>query len=162
VSPVRAAVKPTAQERDTAKVQVDTVAAPDFTLENVRGGSTSLGQLRGKVVLVNFWASWCPPCREELPSMERLVKSFPKDQLTLLAINLDKQSAASFKNSSPSFEILLDPAGQVQRRYGVVQLPTTFVIDGQGIVRERIVGAIAWDDPKVIDYLQTLANEVKQ
>ncbi len=134
------------------------MAAPDFTLENVKGGRTTLSQHRGKVVLVNFWASWCPPCREELPSMERLAKSLPRDQFILLAINVDKKSSAAFRNASPSFEILLDPEGAVQSRYRVAQLPTTFVVDGQGMVRNRVVGALEWDDPEVIRYLQTLTR----
>jgi len=122
--------------------------APDFTLQNQQGQKVNLAELRGKVVIVNFWATWCPPCRREMPSMEALYQTFRDDDLVLLAINVEnegRQNVAKFLQESPySFPILLDEDARVQNLYGVFQFPESFIIDRNGIVVKKVIGAIHW------------------
>lgn len=122
--------------------------APDFTLENMRGEQVSLSQLRGKVVIVNFWATWCPPCKAEMPSMEALHQTFKDDDLVLLAINVEKEgrkAVARFLQESPySFPILLDTDSSVQNLYGVFQYPESFIIDRNGVIVKKVIGAVHW------------------
>jgi len=122
--------------------------APDFTLENMQGEKVSLSQFRGKVVLINFWATWCPPCRAEMPSMEVLHQTFEDDGLVLLAINVENEGpgvVAEFLNESPyNFPILLDDESRVQRLYGVYQFPESFIVDPNGVVVKRVIGAVNW------------------
>jgi thiol-disulfide isomerase/thioredoxin len=138
--------------------------APDFELSDKSGKSYSLSSLRGKVVLVNFWATWCPPCRQEMPSMEELYKSFANEgQLELLAINVEEEGPAiidEFSKEYPhSFPVIFDLNAEVQNFYGVFKFPETFVINKQGIIVERVIGAIDWTDPEVITYLNRLVQE---
>ncbi len=115
--------------------------APDFRLTTFTGESKSLAQYRGKIVLVNFWASWCPYCREEMPSMDRLVRSFPKGDLVVLAVNVEKRIPEKYRRAPVSFQFLSDAAGQAQQRYGAKRLPDTFIIDRKGIIRQSYKGA---------------------
>ncbi len=122
--------------------------APDFTLENMQGEKVSLSQLRGKVVIVNFWATWCPPCRTEMPSMEVLHQTFKDDDLVLLAINVEKngrKAVTRFLQETPyNFPILLDDQQQTQNLYGVFQYPESFIIDRSGVVVKQVIGAVHW------------------
>ena len=124
------------------------LAAPDFTLENLQGEKVRLSDLRGKVVIVNFWATWCPPCRLEMPSMEALYQTFKEDDLVLLAVNVEqdgRESVDRFLQENPySFPILFDEDAQVQNAYGVFQFPESFIIDRNGIVVKKVIGAIHW------------------
>lgn len=151
------APKPAANKA-VAGVAVVGSPAPDLNLVTVRGESRTLRQYRGKIVLLNFWASWCPYCREEMPSMDRLAKLFPRGEVVVLAVNVEKKFPDRYRTAPVAFEMLSDPLEQAQLRYGVRNLPDTFVIDRNGIVRDRVKGAIAWDDPTVIRYLQALVR----
>ena len=128
-------------------VEVGSIA-PDFTLENMQGEKVSLEQFRGKVVILNFWATWCPPCRNEMPSMEVLHQTFKDDDLVLLAINVEKEGrkqVARFLQESPySFPILLDDENQVLMRYRVFQYPESFIVDRSGVVVKKVIGAVHW------------------
>ncbi len=134
--------------QDAPRVVAVGSVAPDFTLENMQGEKVSLSQFRGKVVIVNFWATWCPPCRTEMPSMEVLHETFKDDGLILLAINVEQSGAkvvAEFLKESPySFPILLDEQNQTQNSYTVFQYPTSFIVDRNGIVVKKLVGAVHW------------------
>ncbi len=134
--------------------------APDFTLTNMQGEKVSLSQLRGKVVILNFWATWCPPCREEMPSMEQLYRDFKEKGLILLAINVEEngeQAVSKFLQRTPySFPILLDKDGIAQNAYGVFRFPESFIIDRDGVVVEKIIGGRDWlsgQTFKLIDFL---------
>lgn len=135
-------------------------AAPDFTLKNRQGEDVTLSDLRGQVVLVNFWATWCPPCRQEMPSMEKLYQHLKGEDFEMLAINVEEngpEAVASFlKDKSHSFPILFDPQAHAQRLYNVTKYPETFVVDRNGIVVEHIMGAIDWMQPNVVNYLENL------
>lgn len=120
-------------------------SAPDFTLETLDGGQMTLSDLRGQVVLVNFWASWCPPCRAEMPAIERVYRSYKDLGLEVLAVNTTNQddvaSAAAFvQELGLSFPIPLDHTGAVSASYNLRGLPSSYFIDEQGVIRSVVVG----------------------
>jgi thiol-disulfide isomerase/thioredoxin len=119
--------------------------APDFTLVTLAGDSLRLSDLRGQVVLVNFWATWCPPCRAEMPAIEKVYRSFKPLGLEVLAVNLadqDGQAAVSgfIQELGLTFPIPLDLDGSVNARYTLRGLPSSFFIDRQGVIRSVVVG----------------------
>jgi peroxiredoxin len=142
------------------KVAVLGEPAPDFTLEDISGKQYSLNDLRGKVVLVNFWATWCPPCRAEMPSMEKLNQLLRGEDFVMLAVNIEpngRQTVPRFlENSSHSFPILFDEQGIVQQLYGVYKFPETFVVRKDGIIDDKVIGAIDWAHPETIAYFRDL------
>ena len=120
-------------------------SAPDFTLELLGGGQTTLSNLRGQVVLVNFWATWCPPCRAEMPAIEKVYRSFKPLGLEVLAVNLTDQDSEAAVTSfiqelGLTFPIPLDRDGSVSARYTLRGLPSSFFIDRQGMIRSVVVG----------------------
>lgn len=134
--------------------------APDFTLEDMQGNKVSLSDFTGKVIIVNFWATWCPPCLEEMPSMEELSQKYNKDDFVLLAVNVEENSHAIVKkfleNKPYTFPVLLDQDAIVQQLYGAYRFPETVVIGRNGVVVARVVGGRDWMDPeivKVIDFM---------
>jgi len=136
--------------------------APDFTLEDTKGNQVSLSGLRGKVVLVNFWATWCPPCIEEMPSMERLNEAMADEDFVLLAINTEKNGRSlvpAFLNKTPyNFPILYDDKGDVQKKYGVYKFPESFIIRKDGTVDQKIIGPLDWSSPTTIAYIKGLSK----
>ncbi|HEV8584602.1 MAG TPA: TlpA disulfide reductase family protein [Methylomirabilota bacterium] len=133
--------------------------AEDFTLPQPDGKSFRLADQRGKVVLVNFWATWCPPCLEEMPAMERLWRRHKDDGFVLLAISLD----ADPKKVSPfvsarkfTFPVAVDPKMAVAEKYGVRALPSSFVIDRAGALTGVALGPRAWDDAAAHGLLQAM------
>nr|WP_256502643.1 TlpA disulfide reductase family protein [Desulfuromonas sp. KJ2020] len=137
--------------------------APDFTLKNLKGEPVSLAQFRGKVVFLNFWASWCPPCREEMPSMERLNEVFGSSDFVMLAVNVEDDGPRSvpewLKENPYTFPILFDPQGQEKMRYGVTAIPETFLIDKKGVVVDRFLGAYDWSSVYTLKEILSLINE---
>lgn len=152
---VFAVAAPGQAQDDGAPVRIG-APAPAFRLPTLAGQSKSLSQYRGKIVLVNFWASWCPYCRDEMPSMDRLLKSFPKGDLVILAVNVEKRIPEKYRKAPVSFDFLSDASGQVQQRYGANRLPDTFIVDRKGVIRERVTGGIEWDAARVVSYLKSL------
>jgi len=119
--------------------------APDFSLELLGGGQVTLSDMRGKVVLVNLWASWCPPCRAEMPAIEKIYRTFKSQGLEILAVNMTNQdneaSAASFiQELGLTFPVLFDRSGDVGARYFLRGLPSSYFIDRKGIIRLVVVG----------------------
>jgi peroxiredoxin len=120
-------------------------SAPDFTLDLLDGGQVILSDLRGKAVLINFWATWCPPCRAEMPAIEKVYRSFKPLGLEVLAVNLTDQDneaevAAFVQELGLTFPVPLDRSGQVSARYTLRGLPSTFFVDQQGVIRSVVVG----------------------
>ncbi len=120
-------------------------AAPDFTLELLGGGQVSLSELRGKAVIVNLWASWCPPCRAEMPALQRVYEANRARGLEVLAVNSTYQDseagAARFvREFGLTFPIPLDRTGVVSQTYLLRALPTTYFIDGEGVIRKVVIG----------------------
>jgi cytochrome c biogenesis protein CcmG/thiol:disulfide interchange protein DsbE len=114
------------------------VQASDFTLQTLDGRSVKLSDYRGQVILLNTWASWCPPCRAEMPDLEAYYREHKEDGFVVLAVN-DEESASTVANfiqaQGFTFPVLLDPGGKVMSQYGVRGLPTSFFIDRNGMVR---------------------------
>ncbi|WP_085815043.1 TlpA disulfide reductase family protein [Geoanaerobacter pelophilus] len=135
-------------------------AAPDFTLQDLSGKQVQLSSLKGKVVLVNFWATWCPPCREEIPSMVKLNQVMQGKNFQMLAISVDEggQQAVQefFRQNGVSLPALFDTDGSVSRRYGTTGVPETFIVDGKGMIRKKVIGGVDWSAPEVLQYLEGL------
>lgn len=117
-------------------------AAPDFALRDLQGKQCDLQSLRGRVVLLDFWASWCPPCRLEMPILEKLHREFKDQGVVVIAINLEgPEEAGDFlQENGYTFTTLLDESSQVAQRYGVAAIPTMLMIDGAGQIIARHVG----------------------
>jgi peroxiredoxin len=123
-------------------------AARDFTVPRLGGGTFRLSEQRGKTVLVNFWASWCPPCLAEMPAMERLWRQLKDDSLVIVAVSLDPDPSivpAFIEDRGVTFPVGLDPNMAVASIYGVRALPATFVIDRRGGLTALALGPRAWD-----------------
>ncbi len=134
--------------------------APDFTLQDLDGHARQLATLRGKIVFLNVWATWCPPCREEMPSMERLYQRLRGKDFVMLAVSEDEgagTAVASFVNQMGiTFPVLIDPEGTVSQRYGVTGYPETFVIDREGRVIQHIIGPEDWESEQAYQYFSRL------
>lgn len=138
--------------------------APELKLEDLDGKPLRLADLRGKVVLVNFWATWCPPCRREMPSLQRLYQSLPRERFEVLAVNVGEDDGTVFAftgtlDPAPTFPLLLDRDSQVIRKWPVKGLPSSFVIDQQGRVALRAVGGRDFDSPAVAGQVRALIEE---
>ena len=136
--------------------------AEDFSLRTSDGGAFRLSDHRGKVVLVNFWATWCPPCREEMPAMERLYREHRERGLVLVAVSLDADPAvvAPYVNASRlTFPIALDPKAEIGNKYGVRALPSSFVIGRDGTMVALALGPRAWDNDASHSLVEALASD---
>jgi cytochrome c biogenesis protein CcmG, thiol:disulfide interchange protein DsbE len=124
-------------------------AAPDFSLVDLNDKEVRLSDLRGKVVFLNFWATWCKPCKEEMPSMEILHRNFEKDGLVVLAVSIDRVTTTKdippfIKSMNLSFPVLVDSWGKTDMPYKRMGVPETFIIDQQGVIREIVIGPRDW------------------
>lgn len=134
-------------------------AAPTFELPTLHKGEVSLASLRGKVVLVNFWASWCRPCQVEMPAMERLYQKLQPRGFELVAVSVDekKTDAESFSSRlNLTFPILLDPHKRVATMYQTFRYPESFLIDRRGTLVEHYVGSRDWDAPAYVSRIERL------
>ena len=145
-------------------------AAPDFTLTDLNDKEIRLADFRGKVVFLNFWATWCKPCKEEMPSMEVLHKNFEKDGLVVLAVSIDRVTTTRdippfLKSMNLSFPVLIDSWGKTDMPYKRMGVPETFIIDQQGVIREIVIGPRDWTRldslPVLLDLLKVTPKTVK-
>ncbi len=134
--------------------------APEFTLPDLSGKSVSLQQFQGKVILLNFWATWCAPCREEMPDMQLLWEDLRDQGFVILALSADRghqDAVARFASQLQlDFPILLDPDGEVRNAYEVIALPQSYLIGRDGRFSHKLLGAINWRDPEVLSIIQEL------
>lgn len=135
--------------------------APILKLKDLEGKPHDLAQLRGKVVLINFWATWCPPCRREMPSMERLAQRFKGQPLVVLAVDVGEdadtiEAFTSQLDTTLTFPILLDTRSQVMRAWKVAGLPTTFLVDKQGRIVASAIGGREFDHPEIVAAVRAL------
>jgi peroxiredoxin len=138
--------------------------APDFAVPDLGGQAVRLSAYRGQVVLVNLWTTWCPPCRDEMPSMERLYARFKDRGFVLLAVSQDEGGLEAVKpfvaQMKLSFPVLVDAQGEVGRKFGVWGYPESFLVDREGRVVERVIGPRDWAAPEQIAQIETLLSKV--
>jgi len=137
--------------------------APNITLPGLDGRAVDLKDYRGKVVFLNIWATWCPTCREEMPSMEKLYQELKGEAFEILAVSVDKEGGkrvAAFKEAhNLSFPMLLDPDGTIAKPYGVTGVPESFIINKEGIIERIVIGPIDWFDPAIVNFFRTLLKK---
>ena len=133
---------------------------PTLKLKDLQGKTRTLKDFRGQVVLVNFWASWCPPCRYEIPSMYRLKRKLKDKPFSILAVNMAETKLEINAFLPPkvkqSFVVLLDSDGVALRQWKVYAFPTSYVVDTRGKIRFALFGAAEWDDDYIVKKINTL------
>jgi peroxiredoxin len=137
--------------------------APAFTLPGLDGRMVSLSDYRGKVVVVNIWATWCPPCVDEMPSLEKLYREFEAENFAILAVSIDSggiEAVAPFmKKHALTFSALIDPQAAIRTGYKTTGVPETFIINKQGILVKKVIGPLNWAAPEVKRYIRKLLQE---
>ncbi|MDQ6983529.1 MAG: TlpA disulfide reductase family protein [Ghiorsea sp.] len=131
-----------------------------ISLPNFQGKLEGIPE--GKVVLLNFWATWCPPCREEVPSMVKLYDKFKDQGFEIVAVSVDKRydDVVQFvAEQNMTFMVLHDQDSDVSRNYGVFRYPESFIVDRNGVVRKHLGGAVEWMDAEYIEYIGKLLAE---
>ncbi len=138
-----------------------TMIAPEFSAEDMDGNRISLSSQRGKVVLLNLWATWCPPCRAEMPSMENLYQKLKDRNFTILAISTPtppretREKIVDYINDNGyTFPVLIDDSREISYQYGSGSIPTSWIIDADGKVLARFVGAMEWDSELMLEIFE--------
>ena len=124
------------------------IEAEDFAAQTADGKSIRLSDFKGKVVFLNFWATWCVPCREEMPAMQRIHETMKDQPFKMLAVNIQETAREVLKYGKElnlSFDLVLDPTGEISRTYGANALPLTYIIDKRHMVVARAIGSRPWD-----------------
>lgn len=145
---------------------------PEYVVRTLAGESRALSSYRGQPLLLNIWATWCPPCVREMPALERVHRQLGKEGLRIVAVSVDAAPGAINTWGRPggdieefmraqgiTFEVLWDPSGEIETAYGLQGLPTTFLIDREGRIRERVTGWREWDDAATVATLRRLLEE---
>ncbi len=135
--------------------------APEFRLNDVDGGTVSLSETRGRWAFVHFWASWCTPCREEMPAIQRMAELMRDDPLTIIMINTseDEDTIFSFMGIvAPDMNSLMDSDGQVTEAWQPRGLPATYLVDPEGMVRYQALGGRPWDQEEYLSFLRSLPS----
>ena len=133
-------------------------AAPDFTIQDA-DRKVSLNQLHGKIVVLNFWATWCPPCVDEMPSLVHMQQKMRSKGVEVLAVSVDADQSAYqkfLKDYNVNLLTVRDPDQKSNNLYGTFKFPETYIVDRQGILRRKFVGPIDWGQPEIVDYLSKL------
>jgi peroxiredoxin len=132
-------------------------AAIDFNCQDLKGQTWSLDKVRGKVVLLRFWADWCPYCRYEMPVIDKYYRKLNKEGFLVLAVNVKQSPEVALAFTAQldvTFPVPLDPDGKMAKRYGVYAIPTNFLIDRQGIIREILIGEVFREEKPLRDLLK--------
>ena len=132
--------------------------APGFTLASA-AGPISLQQFRGQVVVLNFWASWCPPCIDETPSLVAMQQRLKNRGITVLGVSSDEDEQAYerfLKDFRVNFETVRDPSARVEHLYGTIKIPETYIIDRKGVLRRKFVSSVDWTSPDILNYLSQM------
>lgn len=146
--------------------------APALELPGLEGGTVSLQELRGKVVMLNIWATWCPPCLREMPSMQRVYEKHRENGLEIVAVAVDDLPGTRQDDGrveglvsdfvdrlGVTFPVVLDPSGNTERLFDTEYLPTTVLIDREGRIRAKEVGGREWDEAPYLDMVESLLEE---
>jgi cytochrome c biogenesis protein CcmG, thiol:disulfide interchange protein DsbE len=134
------------------------VPAPDFVVQDDQA-KIALTQFRGQVVVLNFWASWCPPCIEETPSLVAMQQQLKAKGVVVVAVSIDEDEDAYhrfIKQYGISFPTVRDPSGRIEHLYGTVKIPETYIIDRDGVLRRKFVSDVEWTAPDVVKFLTSL------
>jgi len=138
-------------------------ATKDFELIDINKNRMTLAGMKGSVVFVNFWATWCESCVDEMPSIERMSRYFagnPTFKIVTVLYKDDLNAALGFmKESGYTFPVYLNPDESAAKMFGITGIPETFIIDKKGILRDKVIGPAAWDSPNTLQMLQALINE---
>jgi cytochrome c biogenesis protein CcmG/thiol:disulfide interchange protein DsbE len=132
--------------------------APDFTVQD-SDRTVALNQFRGQVVVLNFWATWCPPCVEEMPSLVEMQRRMKAKGVTVVAVSIDVDENAYrqfLKHHGVDLLTVRDPAQKTPALYGTHGWPETFIIDRNGVTRRKFIGAVDWTEPEIVDFLSKL------
>ncbi|MGH7457813.1 MAG: peroxiredoxin family protein [Longimicrobiaceae bacterium] len=140
--------------------------APDFAAHTLEGEPVRLSGLEGEVVLLNIWATWCGPCVEEMPSLQRLHERFRGRGFRVVAVSIDAPAGSSTRRKVSAFtgelgltfDLWLDPSGDIQRLYRTTGVPESFVIDREGVIVKKVVGATEWDSEPNAELIQRLLS----
>jgi thiol-disulfide isomerase/thioredoxin len=135
----------------------------NFTFPGLNGKMFSLADYRGKVVFLNIWATWCPPCRDEMPSMERLYQELKDEDFIILAVSVDSSGAKAVapfvRNYQLTFPVLLDDKGKSRSLFKTTGIPESHIINKEGILVEKTIGPRDWDNPDTIQFLRELIHK---
>ncbi|MBZ5515343.1 MAG: TlpA family protein disulfide reductase [Acidobacteriia bacterium] len=135
--------------------------APDFTLPSLHQQPISLSNFRRNVVVLNFWATWCPPCVEETPSLKRFADAMQGSGITVIGVSVDHDREALERFAAEAqltFPIARDPDQTVAAQYGTFKFPETYIIDSNGKIAQKLIGAVDWQDPKIVAVVRGLAR----
>lgn len=147
-------------EKTEKKIITTGDQAPDFRLPSLDGHTVGLADLRGKIVMVHFWATWCPPCVEELPTLVKLYEELKGGDFEMLAVSVDEGGAAAvnsfLQKNRLVLPVLLDPGAPVSHSYGTYKFPETYIVDRQGIVLHKVIGPADWRDPAALQFIRNL------
>jgi len=141
------------------------VEAPAYTINDLQGVKRSLSDHKGKVILLNFWATWCPPCREEMPAMQRMWERYKDQGFVIIAPSADydaKLAEDYLKEYGLTFPALHDPAGDLSNLYGVEAFPMSFLINHKGMVEASVVGRMEWDTDEAIFVVEHLLENARK
>jgi len=145
--------------------------APEFSAVDLQGTPRTLADYRGKVLLVNIWATWCPPCQQEMPSMQRLREAVPDEDFAILAVSVDAPLGERdvfgreggnlevfARTMGLTFRILHDPSGKIQETYQTTGVPESFVVDRDGLIKKKVAGPTEWDAPANLELIRRLLD----
>ncbi len=133
--------------------------APNFSVTTDAGRKISRSDFGGKILVLNFWATWCPPCVDEIPSLEEFHRQLAGSGVVVLAVSVDQngdQYSRFLQRAGITFQTARDPDAVVSSRYGTFKYPESYVIDQKGKVVQKIIGATNWTDPRMINYIRSL------
>jgi cytochrome c biogenesis protein CcmG/thiol:disulfide interchange protein DsbE len=133
--------------------------APNFSITTDSGRKITRSDFGGKVLVLNFWATWCPPCIEEIPSLEQFHKQLSGAGVVVLAVSVDRNAAQYsrfLERAGITFLTARDPEAEISSRYGTFKYPESYIIDRRGKVVQKIIGATNWTDPRMINYIRSL------
>jgi peroxiredoxin len=150
------------KHRQTLTKVESTPVAPAFRLEDMDGKFVSLKDYSGKIVIIKFWATWCPPCRFEMPSMQRAYQKLGEDDIEILAVNVGENSDAIFTFTADypvEFPLIMDRTSEITMAYGVAGIPATFIVSPQGKIIYKAIGERKWDDPAIIEKIRQIRQE---
>jgi DsbE subfamily thiol:disulfide oxidoreductase len=142
---------------------VEGLRVPELVIRDISGGSVDPNTLKGKVVFINFWASWCPPCKEEMPSIEALYRGHLNDSgftmITILYKDEPNNGLEYLKANGYTLPVFVDDNGISAKNFGVTGVPETYVVDKKGILRKRVIGPAEWNSAEAVALIQSLLNE---